>query len=313
MCWHPGARCNPLWSAGCLLTWRVSNYCCHQAKRNASATSTSSLSAEGLTKALYVALIFMSCHGCWLVVLQDAQMLHMSYHDGEHYNSVRLKDDLQDQIPRPVPAACCTAFSGTPIHEGDEAFMDDKMIHQVLPFTTYPIFHPVISCLPGIERQTRVDPGTCLSQIPCGPLHACRDVWMLAFSACAQIHSAWSQCLLSSPPLLPQQTLHLVARASLVCCRVLHARPYRWSCWVSDPVMDTGLDRRHPKQLCVGYAWVMQSMAANDQTNDPGACTGAECSGRSESPHGCAGACQASGESGRGGSALYLFRLGPAS
>ena len=59
-------------------------------------------------------------------------MLHTSYHDGEHYNSVRLKDDLQDQTPKPVPAACCTAFSGTPIHEGDEVFADDKKIQQVL-------------------------------------------------------------------------------------------------------------------------------------------------------------------------------------
>ena len=65
--------------------------------------------------------------------VQDAQMLHMSYHDGEHYNSVRLKGDLQDQIPQPVPAACCNAFSGTPLQEGDEQAADDDKIRQVLP------------------------------------------------------------------------------------------------------------------------------------------------------------------------------------
>jgi hypothetical protein len=29
--------------------------------------------------------------------------VHLSYHDGEHYNSVRLKDDLGDDIPMDVP------------------------------------------------------------------------------------------------------------------------------------------------------------------------------------------------------------------
>ena len=68
--------------------------------------------------------------------MQDARLLHLSYHDGDHYNSVRLADDLQDHIPKPVPAASCAAFSGTPAaeeaEEAAEEAAEDSKLQQVL-------------------------------------------------------------------------------------------------------------------------------------------------------------------------------------
>lgn len=40
---------------------------------------------------------------CLALALQNASAWHLSYHEGQHYNSVRLADDFEAGPPRPIP------------------------------------------------------------------------------------------------------------------------------------------------------------------------------------------------------------------
>jgi hypothetical protein len=49
--------------------------------------------------------IYIYDHPMYIVKNFDSPMrnLHLTYHDGSHYNSVRLKEDLEDDIPKIIP------------------------------------------------------------------------------------------------------------------------------------------------------------------------------------------------------------------
>jgi hypothetical protein len=49
--------------------------------------------------------IYIYDHPMYIVKNFDLPMrnLHLTYHDGSHYNSVRLKDDLEEEIPQVIP------------------------------------------------------------------------------------------------------------------------------------------------------------------------------------------------------------------
>lgn len=52
----------------------------------------------------------------WEIVnFPQAQVLHLSYHDGEHYNSVRNADDNGSDVPTPIVIRAPTAGPGAAI------------------------------------------------------------------------------------------------------------------------------------------------------------------------------------------------------
>jgi hypothetical protein len=60
--------------------------------------------------------IFQQGHPCWRVVnftpVERHPCLFLSYHDGDHYNSVRLKDDFGSGPPKAIKLAKCNVNPG---------------------------------------------------------------------------------------------------------------------------------------------------------------------------------------------------------
>ena len=65
------------------------------------------------------------------VAVQDARLVHVSYHDGDHYNSVRSSEDSMSGLPLPVPESCCAAFSGAPVPPEAQQAAEEKKVSQV--------------------------------------------------------------------------------------------------------------------------------------------------------------------------------------
>jgi hypothetical protein len=60
--------------------------------------------------------IYQQGQPCWRVVNfsppEAHRCLHLSYHDGDHYNSVRLADDFGTGPPEPIDLTACEVGAG---------------------------------------------------------------------------------------------------------------------------------------------------------------------------------------------------------
>ena len=68
--------------------------------------------------------IYQSGQPAWRVInfqpIEDHRCLHLSYHDGDHYNSIRLKDDFGNGPPEPIDLANMEVDTGDSDAEGEE-------------------------------------------------------------------------------------------------------------------------------------------------------------------------------------------------
>ena len=84
------------------------NICVHQV----SASTCPPVASYG-TPASHAACYPQLAQPRWEIVnFPHAQVLHLSYHDGEHYNSVRNADDDGSDVPTPIVIRAPTAGPG---------------------------------------------------------------------------------------------------------------------------------------------------------------------------------------------------------
>lgn len=70
--------------------------------------------------------IFQQGQPCWRIVnftpTEAHPAIYLSYHDGDHYNSVRLKDDFNTGPPDPIDLSAC-AVDPDSIEQNDQVLI----------------------------------------------------------------------------------------------------------------------------------------------------------------------------------------------
>lgn len=56
--------------------------------------------------------------------------IHLSYHDGEHYNSIRLKEDFEEDIPQDIPLSLMNCVEQSSSFLPSQDYQEDESVNE---------------------------------------------------------------------------------------------------------------------------------------------------------------------------------------